>query len=114
MDTYLLYLCGASILWTVFFIDHLGYFVLSGVASMWYFAPDRSTIGFSSVKTALSWGILYHFGTIALGSFLVAFIWLLRVIIEAAEQSEKNKGPKKNLVAILVLACLACFAKCLE
>lgn len=104
----------ASVIWTVFFIDHLGYFIMSAVASIWYFATDRKNLG-SPVKTAFSWAIVYHLGSIAFGSFFVAMMWVLRQIINAAESSNKNqKDPVKNLAAVLCIACLKCCARMLE
>lgn len=79
----------ASVLWTIFFIDHLGYFVMSAVASIWYFAPDRKALG-SPIKTAFSWGIIYHCGSVAFGSFLLTTVWVLNKIVEAAEKSHEH------------------------
>ena len=87
---------------------------MAAVASMWYFASDRSKVGFSSVKTAFSWAIFYHMGSIAIGSFLLAFVWLLKKLVEAAEHSAKQRHGHNNPAAVLMLACLLCIGACLE
>lgn len=69
------------LLWSVFFIDHLGNFVMSTVACIWYFAADRNRLN-SPVFTAFSWGIFYHIGTVAFGSLVLALVWLIRTTIE--------------------------------
>lgn len=100
------------LLWSVFFIDHLGNFVLCAVACIWYFAGNRNKLN-SPITTAFSWGLFYHFGTIAFGSFVLAIIWLIKVIIDymkqAASQERRNSGQGD-----LVISCLACCAECFD
>jgi hypothetical protein len=100
------------LLWTTFFIDHLGHFVMSAVACIWYFAPNRHSLG-SPIYTAFTWGFWYHFGTVAFGSFVLAVIWVIRKVIEylkqASEQESRRSGKAQGA---LVMACISCCAGC--
>jgi solute carrier family 44 (choline transporter-like protein), member 2/4/5 len=77
------------LLWSVFFIDHLGNFVLCAVASIWYFAQDRHNLN-SPIQTAFKWGMIYHFGTVAFGSLILAIIWVIKITLEYMKQAAEK------------------------
>ena len=111
---FLWYFYQAYLLWTVFFIEHLGLFVMSTVACIWYFALDRKNLG-SPICTAFSWGLITHMGTVAFGSFVLAVIWVIKQIIaymkQAAEQERRDTGSANGQ---LLLCCIGCLAECFE
>lgn len=73
---YLLFVKLFSLLWVVAFLHYACQFVLISVACIWYFSNDRHNLG-SPICVGLYWGLVVHFGTLALGSFLLALIWLV-------------------------------------
>lgn len=102
------------LLWTTFFLEHLGLFVMSAVACIWYFATNRKNLG-SPICRAFSWGLVIHIGTVAFGSFVLALVWVIRQIIaymkQAAEQDKRKAGKTQGQ---LMLACISCCAQCFE
>jgi hypothetical protein len=76
---------------------------ISGVYGSWYFCPNnfpkRATRG--SLKRALT----YSFGSISLGSLIVAIIQFLRQICSAAQHSAAQDG---NIVGTVIFCCLQC------
>ena len=104
----------AYLLWTTFFIEHLGLFIMSTVACIWYFAPNRKNLG-SPVCKAFSWGLITHMGTVAFGSFVLAVIWVIKQIIsymkQAAEQDKRKAGRTQG---DLMISCISCCASCFE
>ncbi|KAF2662354.1 DUF580-domain-containing protein [Lophiostoma macrostomum CBS 122681] len=76
---------------------------ISGVYGSWYFCPNnfpkRATRG------ALKRSLTYSFGSISLGSLIVAIIQFLRQICSAAQQSAAQDG---NIVGTIIFCCLQC------
>ena len=66
------YLMGFSLLWFISFIISTNIFVVSAMCSSWYFNRKVSTL---DVKNAFRWAWIYHIGSLALGSFLIALLW---------------------------------------
>jgi hypothetical protein len=100
------------LLWTTFFIEHLGPFVMSAVACIWYFAPNRKDLG-SPVSKAFGWGLVTHLGTVAFGSFIIALIWLIRQMLDYLKQaSEQDK--RSNAQGAAMMACISCCASCFD
>lgn len=85
----------AYLLWTTFFLEHLGLFILSTVACIWYFARDRNKLG-SPVSTSFFWGLFTHMGTVAFGSGVLAIIWLIKQIISYMKQAAEEEARKSG------------------
>lgn len=45
------------------------------MAASWYFERDMGTE--INLYTAMTWAFFYHVGSLALGSFLIAILWLV-------------------------------------
>ncbi|KAH8890129.1 DUF580-domain-containing protein [Thozetella sp. PMI_491] len=99
----------------IFFITFAGYWItewlkntihttICGVYGAWYFNinnyPSNATRG------ALRRSLTYSFGSISLGSLIVALINLLKTIIDAAGRQAASEGDILGMV-------MACFAGCL-
>lgn len=73
-----------ALLWITAFFMSLQKFIIASAATLWYFDPadggeDARSI---SVCEAMTWGMWYHCGTIAFGSFIIALVQLIRAIFE--------------------------------
>jgi hypothetical protein len=68
------------LLWTAQFIIAVGQLTLAMAISSWYFTRDKSTVGNSTLISAIhnTW---YHLGTAAFGSLIIAIIEFIRAII---------------------------------
>lgn len=100
-------------LWHVAFIQSLSNFVLVGVACLWYFAQDRNNLG-SPITTMFSWAFFYHVGTIAFGSFLLALIWTIQIILEYIHKKVKEAEGDKTGSLTWFVNCCRCCAQCFE
>lgn len=101
-----------ALLWHVAFISAIGQFVLTSVACIWYFAPDRDRLG-SPICTAFKWALITHVGTVAFGSILLAIIWAVQIVLAYIHKKVKETQGKDSWLRWLV-GCLQCCAMCFE
>lgn len=100
-------------LWHVAFIVNFSNFVLVGVACLWYFASNRNSLG-SPIMKMFGWGLTYHIGTIAVGSFLLALIWTVQIILEYIHKKVKESEADKTGSLTWFVNCCRCCAQCFE
>lgn len=82
---------------------------ISGVYGAWFFAPKNTPKG--ATRGAARRALTYSFGSISLGSLLVAIINFLRQACSIAQQSEANSG---NMAAACGFCILQCFLGILD
>lgn len=63
---------------------------ISGVYGSWYFHPDNLPKG--ATRGALKRSLTYSFGSISLGSLVVAIINFLRQMCSVAQQNQASEG----------------------
>jgi uncharacterized membrane protein len=82
-------------------------------ATTFYFTSTRGAIGSGSVSTGLRWAWVHNFGSIAFGSFIIALIFTIRLLVYyVAKKAEKASGDNGFVKAV---SCIAqCLLKCLE
>ena len=73
--------------WIMAFILSCNEFVVVVSAATWYFSdkdkPDDDGIpGDAEVMKGFLWIPRYHFGSLALGSLLIAIVWMIRFVFE--------------------------------
>jgi hypothetical protein len=76
---------------------------ISGVYGSWYFAPNNFPKG--ATRGALKRAMTYSFGSISLGSLIVAIIQGLRQLCSAAQSQSRQDG---NIVGTIIFCCLQC------
>ncbi|KZM22966.1 Putative choline transporter, neither null mutation nor overexpression affects choline transport [Ascochyta rabiei] len=79
---------------------------ISGVYGAWYFNPDTEKFPKGATRGALKRALTYSFGSISLGSLLVAIIQFLRQICSAAQRSAAGDGNIVGSILFCVLGCL--------
>ncbi|RYP52442.1 hypothetical protein DL768_002408 [Monosporascus sp. mg162] len=77
---------------------------ISGVYGSWYFHPHNLPQG--ATRGALKRSLTYSFGSISLGSLIVAIINSLRQLCSVAQRSEAADGNIFGYIAFLILGCL--------
>lgn len=102
------------LLWIFSFVLDLNYFIVSCTCCFWYFGEDKE-IGFLPILTSTGWAILYHVGSLALGSFVLLIIWPFRFFIQYIHavlsenfrdrRSRETFGFKSMKCIIDILAC---------
>jgi choline transporter-like protein 2/4/5 len=109
-----------ALFWISAFITALDQFVIASCACIWYWeegAPNKR--GFIMSR---SWwrAFRYHLGSLALGSFIIAVIRFIMVMIEYIKRQVDASGVKKsagrcfNCLLSCCQCCLACLAKLME
>jgi len=102
--------------WIMAFILACNEFVIIVSAATWYFSdktiPDDDGIaGDAEVYKGFKW-IFVHFGSLAIGSLLVAIVWMIRFVFEyVSKKMEKASGDNKAVKAMIccIRCCLDCF-----
>jgi len=97
--------------WGVFFFTAFGELVLAGVFSEWYWTMNKKKLVSCSLGSAMWNATVYHLGTIAFGSLIIAIIRMIKTILEYVEK--KCKRFNNDLTRCLLCACKCCLW-CLE
>eukprot|EP00756_Hemistasia_phaeocysticola_P020016 Hpha_TRINITY_DN15693_c1_g6::TRINITY_DN15693_c1_g6_i1::g.99343::m.99343/K15377/SLC44A2_4_5; solute carrier family 44 (choline transporter-like protein), member 2/4/5 len=107
--------------WGSCFIGDFAYMVLAIIGVFWYYsAPsmehqekegipeeDRQEKEAPGICKAVSTALFHHVGTLAVGSFIVAVIKLIRFIfLKMKEQFEKRLGKNAARVVVCLIECL--------
>ena len=98
--------------WTSEFIVAMGQMIVSLAVSCWYFARDKSTTGSRAVLWALKTAVIYHAGTAAFGSLVIAIIKMIRAGLAYITKKAKMFG--NNMLIKYFLLTIACLVWCLE
>mmetsp|Transcript_2504 Transcript_2504/g.5963 ORF Transcript_2504/g.5963 Transcript_2504/m.5963 type:complete len:703 (+) Transcript_2504:182-2290(+) len=102
--------------WTGSFILAIGEMVIAMAVSKWYFTAERRLITQHLPFAALWSTIVYHLGTCAFGSLIIAIIKMLRAIMAYIKKqiSETSNEKLANCLFCCCQCCLCCLEKCVE
>lgn len=109
-----------GLFWIIAFIIAIQIFATSATACMWYFtghgSDDKEMQGTYSVGLAVKWAFRYHLGSLAVGSFLLAVVTMIRVIFEYMIYQYEKSGAasKENAIYKCVKCCIRGVLKCLD
>ena len=107
------------LLWTVQLIKASMDFIIGVAVSSWYFADTDPATGKRVPKSkwpvchGIAMVFRYHLGSLAFGSFLVAVIQLIRIIVEYVDRKTKTAQDKNKLAKAAMCMCKCCLW-CLE
>ena len=94
-------------------------FITNATTCMWFFSGQGSdnsddATGQVSIMLAVNWAIFKHIGSLAMGSFLIAVVTMIKVVFEyMAAQQEKVAG-KDNVAFKCIACCIRCAIWCLD
>jgi len=78
----MLYVHIFAFFWVLELIQAIfSYIMICGVCQ-WYFTSSSDTRGAMSLTQGLWWSIRYNFGSLCLGSFILAVVWIIRLTFE--------------------------------
>ncbi|KAK7427202.1 pH nine-sensitive protein 1 [Neonectria magnoliae] len=83
--------------------------IIAGVYGSWYFCVHNFPK--DATRAATKRSLTYSFGSIALGSLLVAIVQFLRQLCSVARQQEASDG---SFVGMAIFCCLGCLLSILE
>lgn len=110
-------LMGFGILWILAFQQAKVGFIAMVSASSYYFDSNKKKAGNASVGMGFKFTYLNHSGSLALGSGIIAFLQLIRIIFHwVADKAEKAslENPVTKIIARCGDCCLACLEKCTD
>ena len=98
-------------LWCNALIQAIGTFVVASACCMWYYnhGPD-SDISFP-VFRSYKYAFRYHLGSLAFGSFILALVQLMQILVEAVKKQAEASGAN-NQVFEYIINCLRCLLAC--
>lgn len=97
--------------WTANFIVAVGDLIVAVAVAKWYFTRNKLLIGSWTVFFSIKDVLIYHLGTCAFGSLLIAIVQLIRAAIAKAQKTAKKT---ENKALQWILCCCQCCFWCLE
>ena len=71
------------------FVSAYSEMVLAGVFAKWYWTWDKKDVPFGMLFISMKYATVYHLGTIAFGSLIIAIIKFIRAIVSYVENKLK-------------------------
>lgn len=107
---YMVYFQIFMLFWVFEFIQALFNYALIVGTCIWYFSSQSDTSGDFSLSTGFSWGLRYNMGSLALGSFILAVIWMIRITFEYVDNKLKaSQSEMAKTISNLIRYMLDCF-----
>ncbi|GLH03077.1 Choline transporter-like protein 1 [Gryllus bimaculatus] len=103
-----------ALFWLVQFCVGCQHMVIAGAVSKWFFTRDRNSMGCPIARSF--WNLIrYHLGSVALGSFLIALVQIIRAILKYVESKTKaSENAVSRCIFRTCQCCLWCFEKVLQ
>lgn len=79
---------------------------------MWYYCHGANDELDSPVSRSFKMAFRYHFGSLAFGSFILAVVQFMQLIVEAFKKQAENTGADKGACFEYVINCLRCCLAC--
>lgn len=98
--------------WVFELIQALFTYVIIVATCSWYFTSSTDTRGNFSIGRGFWWALRYNFGSLALGSFILAVIWIIRVTLEYVSEKLEKAGGSENGIVKTVIWCCRCYLDC--
>lgn len=100
-----------ALFWISEFICAVFDFAIIVAVCTWYFTCNSDRGPQFTLLKGLYWAFRYNFGSLAIGSFLLAIIWTVRLIFEYVEKKLESLTGNNSAVACIknvVRCCLDC------
>lgn len=98
--------------WISEWIKNTIHVTISGVYGSWYFYPHDLPKG--ATRGAARRALTYSFGSICLGSLLVAIVQFLRQLCSVARSQARNEGGVAGIAGYILFCVLGCIIAILE
>jgi len=102
-----------GLLWIIAFLNAQQSFIVMASGASYYFTSSAEIDGWADVSTGIKLAWVNHAGSIAFGSFIIALVEFIRIVVMViTEQATKASG---NNPAVKCIACCAnCIMACIE
>lgn len=89
--------------------------IAGAIAQFYYAKGDHKAMPNSPVWTSFKITLVYHIGTVAIGSFILALLTFVKIVIEFTQRRTKYlAGTKYTSWLKYIMACFTCFLWVLE
>jgi hypothetical protein len=78
---YMIWYHLAGFIWTYYSILGVSYCTVAGAVAQWYWTKDKSQTFHFPVLSSLKRTLVYHLGSILLGSLLITIVELIRIVL---------------------------------
>jgi len=97
--------------WFLAFVNAVYQFTVAYAVAEYYYTEydhdEEKDVGCCAIWDGLHVGLLYHTGSLAFGSFLIAFLETIQKVLEyAAKQSEKSGNHALNCILCCCICCV--------
>lgn len=92
------------LLWVIEFIIGCQHMVIAGSVSTWFFTRNKDNLS-SPISTSTGYLFNYHLGSVALGSFIITILQVIRAILNYIDETLKDS---KNEVAQALYKIFKC------
>ena len=99
-------------LWSSALIEAIGIFIIASACCMWYYNHGANSELDSPVTRSLKMSFRYHFGSLAFGSFILAVVRFLQVLVEAFKKQAEASGADQSKCFEYAINCLRCCLAC--
>lgn len=97
------------LLWVIEFIIGCQHMVIAGSVSTWFFTRNKDNLS-SPISTSTGYLFNYHLGSVALGSFIITILQVIRTILNYIDETLKDS---KNEVAQALYKIFKCMFNCI-
>eukprot|EP01155_Anaeramoeba_flamelloides_P051656 Anaeramoba_flamelloidesc42478_g1_i3.p1 GENE.c42478_g1_i3~~c42478_g1_i3.p1 ORF type:complete len:893 (+),score=172.02 c42478_g1_i3:107-2785(+) len=102
-----------GLFWTNAWIMAITQATVAGTIAQWYWTRDKENLPNGPVKTSFKRILRYHLGSLAFGSFILAFIQIIRFLMERLKR-RVQRVTKDNRFVRYLLYLANYFLRCLE
>lgn len=107
-----------GLLWITAFFRHFTICVIAGAVGSWYWTPyidgDKPNLPLAPVCGSAWRTFRYHIGTIAFGSFIIAVIEAIQLVLEYIKRKYLEENKCLTCIASYIQCCLECFKRLME
>lgn len=97
--------------WIFELVSAISSYVMIVAICTWYFTSTNESRGNFSLTRGFWWTFRYNLGSLAFGSFILAWVWIIRIIFEYL-QKQMEKASGDNAVVKCVGGCIRCCLDC--
>lgn len=98
------------LLWVIEFIIACQHMIIAGAVATWFFTRNKTNMS-SPISTSVSYLFNYHLGSVALGSFIITVIQIIRAILNFIDETLKES---QNEVAQAIYKAFKCLFSCIQ
>lgn len=98
------------LLWVIEFIIACQHMIIAGAVATWFFTRNKNNLS-SPISTSVGYLFNYHLGSVALGSFIITVLQIIRAILNYIDETLKES---KSEIAQAMYKAFKCLFSCIQ